>query len=113
MDTKDILDKGTFRTKLWDHLRKQGLPRYQWTFLEGRTRFRFLVYSHSFTVLNGLCFVALVMSWLRAWGIENKVDWQEDWGSEFGEENPDHLAKLDDRYYRPFGARLETWPKIV
>lgn len=80
MDTKDILDKGTLGTKLWDHLRKHRLSRYQWTFLEGRTRFRFLAYSNELTVVNGLCFVSLAMSWLRAWAIKTEVDWQEDWG---------------------------------
>ncbi len=111
MGTKDILDKGTLGTKLWDHLRKRGFPRYQWTFLEGKTRFRFLAHSHSLSVVNGLCFVALVMSWLRAWGIDVEVDWQEDWGSEFGGENPEHLTKLDEQCYRPFGARLRRAPK--
>ena len=111
VDTKDILDKGTLGTRLWDHLRKHRLPRYQWTFLEARTRFRFLAYSYSLSVVNGLCFVVLVMSWLRAWGIEVEVQWQEDWGSEFGGENPHHLAKLDERYYRPFRARLCRAPK--
>jgi len=62
-------------------------------------------------VVNGLCFGALVMSWLRAWGIETEVDWQEDWGPEFGGENPEHLEKLDAKYYRPFGARLRRAPK--
>ncbi|MDD5453496.1 MAG: helix-turn-helix domain-containing protein [Candidatus Bipolaricaulis sp.] len=95
VDTKDILDKGTLGTKLWDHLRKHRLPRYQWTFLEGRTRLRFLAYSHSLSVANGLCFVALVMSWLRAWGIDGEVEWQEDWGSEFGGENPEHLGNWE------------------
>jgi len=32
-------------------------------------------------------------------------------GSEFGGENPEHLAKLDEKYYRPFGARLARAPK--
>ena len=111
MDTKDIPDKGTPGTRLWDHLRKHRLPRYQWTFLEARTRLRFLAYSYSLSVVNGLCFVALVMGWLRAWGIEVEVQWQEDWGPEFGGENPHHLAKLDEKYYRPFGARLCRAPK--
>ena len=60
VDTKDILDKGTLGTRLWDHLRKHRLPRYQWTFLEGRTKFRFLAYSHRLSVACGLCFVAPV-----------------------------------------------------
>ena len=33
-------------------------------------------------MVNELCFVALVMGWLRAWGIEAEVQWQGDWGSE-------------------------------
>lgn len=104
VDTKDILDKGTLGTKLWDHLRKHRLPCYQWTFLEARTRLKLLAYSHGLSVVNGLCFVALVMSWLRAWGITGEVQWQEDWGTEFGGENPAHLAELDAKYYRPFGG---------
>jgi len=32
-------------------------------------------------------------------------------GSEFGGENPEHLEKLDAKYYRPFGARLARAPK--
>ena len=49
--------------------------------------------------------------WFRAWGIETEVDWQEDWGSEFGGDNSEYLAELDERYYRPFGARLRRAPK--
>jgi transposase len=32
-DVKDIYDKGTLGTALWDHLRTHRLPRYPWTFL--------------------------------------------------------------------------------
>ena len=35
VNVKDVLDKDTLGTKLWDHIRKHGLPRYQWTFLAG------------------------------------------------------------------------------
>ena len=40
-----------------------------------------------------------------------EVQWQEDRGSEFGGENPHYLAKLDEKYYRPFGARLCRAPR--
>ena len=56
VDVKNILDKGTLGTKLWDHIRKKGLPLYQWTFLEGRTRLRFLAWSHELSLTNGMCF---------------------------------------------------------
>jgi len=42
---KDIYDKGTLGTERWNHLRKRRLPRYQWTFLESRTRLRLLAFS--------------------------------------------------------------------
>ena len=76
-----------------------------------RTRFRFLAYSRELSVVNGMGFMALVMSWLRAWGIEGEVQWQEDWGVEFGGDNPIRLARLEERVYRPYGARLCWVPK--
>jgi len=69
-DVKDILDKRTLGTKLWDHIRKKGLPRYQWTFLEGRTRLRFLAWSLEINLTHGICFLTLAMFWVRAFGIE-------------------------------------------
>jgi len=88
VDTKDIYDKKTLGTYIWNHITKKKLPRYQWTFLEGRVRIRFVAYSRKLHITNGLCFVALVMSWLRAWGIEEEVFWQEDWGQEWGKMIP-------------------------
>ncbi len=111
VDTKDIYDKGTLGTRIWTHLTRKHLPRYQWTFCEGRTRLRFLAYSRRLHITNGLCFVSLVMSWLRAWGIEEEVFWQEDWGQEFGGDNPKKLRKLNEKYYRPYKAILGRAPK--
>jgi transposase len=110
VDVKDVLDKGALGTKLWDHLAKRKLPRYQWTFLEGRTRLRFLSWSHEITLTNGLCFMALVMLWLRGHGIEGEVAWQTDWGEEFGGSNPQKLHRLQERHYAPLGARLARIP---
>ena len=62
VDTKDIYDKGTLETEIYTHLWRNKLPRYQWTFLEGKTRLRFLCYSYKIHQTNGLSFVILVMS---------------------------------------------------
>ena len=51
------------------------------------------------------------MSWLRAFGIEERVFWQEDWREEFGGNNPEKLKRLDATYYRPYGAVLGRAPK--
>jgi putative transposase len=111
VDTKDIYDKGTLGTTIWTHITRKHLPRYQWTFCEGKTRLRFLAYSRKLHLTNGLCFVALVMSWLRCFGIEKETFWQEDWGEEFGGDNPEKLRKLNEKYYRPYRAVLGRAPK--
>ena len=73
VDTKDIADKGTLGTKRVNHLYKRHLPRYQWTALEGKSRLRFLAYSHRLNRTNGLAFMILVLMWLRAFRVEEKV----------------------------------------
>jgi hypothetical protein len=72
-DVKDILDKGALGTQRTTHLSRQGLPRYQWTACDGRTRLRFLAYSHRLNRTNGLTFLILVLMWLRAFGCETPV----------------------------------------
>ena len=62
-DVKDILDKRALGTTLWQHMRKHHLPRYQWTACDGRTRLRFLAYSHRNNRTNGLAFLLLVLHW--------------------------------------------------
>ncbi len=61
VDLKDVLDKGTLGTELWDWMGKRKPPRYQWTFLEGRTRLRFLAWSFGPTLTNALRFMSLCM----------------------------------------------------
>jgi len=110
VDAKDVLDKATLGKGLWDHMRKRRLPRYQWTFCEGKSRLRFLAYSRELSLTNGLCFMALVMLWLRSYGIEGEVSWQTDWGEEFGGSNPTKLSWLQERCFAPLGARLARIP---
>ena len=111
VDTKDILDKGTLGTTLWTHMLRKRLPRYQWTFCEGKTRMRFFGYSRELSLVNNLCFTFLVMLWLRKFGMDSEVTWQTDWGEEFGGSNPEKLAMLEEKYYRPLGAHLARIPK--
>jgi len=111
VDVKDILDKGALGTKIWTHMVRKRLPRFQWTFCEGKTRLRFLAYSRELSLANGLCFMFLVVSWLRRYEIDTEITWQTDWGEEFGGSNPEKLVMLDERYYRPLGAHLAKIPK--
>lgn len=112
-DLKDVHDKKTLGTRRTTHLSRRGLPRYQWTFLESRTRLRFLAYSHRKTLTCGLAFLVLCMEWLHSWPIElpDSVQIQTDWGDEFGGDNPRKIARLNRRHFQPRGARLCRYPK--
>jgi putative transposase len=76
-DVKDIYDKGTLGTERWDHLRKHRLPRYQWTFLESRTRLRLLAFSREISTLHGMAFLSLAVSWLRLCGGADRNDYPD------------------------------------
>jgi putative transposase len=110
-DTKDILDKGALGTAITTHMRRCDLPRYQWTALDGRTRLRFLAYSHRLNSTNGIAFLQLVLMSLRAFGCEAPVTFQTDWGQEFGGDNPDRVLRLSQQFLRPLNAQLRRYPK--
>jgi len=117
---KDILDKGALGTQRTTHLRRQGLPRYQWTACDGRTRLRFLAYSHRIHRTNGLAFLILVLMWLRAFAIQTPVTFQTDWGQEFGGDNPEQVQLLSPgplppglgrQFLQPLQGQLARYPK--
>ncbi len=81
-DGKDLYDKGTLGTERWDHLRQHRLPRYQWTFLESRPRLRLIAYSRAISVLHGMAFLSLAVSWLRLCGVQTEMTIQTDWGKQ-------------------------------
>ena len=91
-------------------MRKHHLPRYQWTACDGRTRLRFLAYSHRNNRTNGLAFLLLVLLWLRCYGITTAVTFQTDWGAEFGGDNPQHIAALQQRFLQPLNGTLRRYP---
>jgi len=109
-DTKDIHDKASLGTALTTHLVRHHLPRYQWTACDGRTRVRFLAYSYHLNRTNGLAFLLLVLMWLRTFGVEGEVEFQVDWGQEFGGDNPERIAQLSQRFLRPRGGELRCYP---
>ena len=110
-DVKDILDKGALGTQRTTHLTRQGLPRYQWTACDGRTRLRCLAYSQRLNRTNGLAFLLLVLMWLRAFGCHTPVTFQTDWGQEFGGDNPDQVTHLSHQFLRPLAGQLARYPK--
>lgn len=111
-DVKDVHDKATLGTERTTHLGRANLPRYQWTFLEGRSRLRFLAYSRRLTRDCGVAFLWLCLQWLARWGArpEGPVQVQTDWGEEFGGDNPERIEQLNRKYFRPLGGRLCRYP---
>ena len=109
-DVKDIRDKRALGTERTTHLHRQGLPRYQWTACDGRTRLRFLAYSHRLNRTNGIAFMLLVLMWLRAHNLHTNVTFQTDWGQEFGGDNLSQITRLSTRYLEPLGGDLRRYP---
>jgi len=109
-DAKDVLDKKALGTTLWQHIRRCRLPRYQWTACDGRSRLRFLAYSHRLNRTNGMAFLLLVLLWLRAHDVTTPVTFQTDWGQEFGGDNPDRIAALQARFLQPLNGTLCRYP---
>jgi len=83
VDTKHILDKHALPQSTYDFIRKMGLPCYQWTAIDIKTRIRFLAWSHKCNCTYGKLFLELVACWLRAFGVQHDIMIQIDNGSEF------------------------------
>jgi hypothetical protein len=105
-DAKYIHDKQALGSQLCHHLVRNHLPRFQWTACEARTRLRFQAYSHRLNQDNGIAFIILVLLWLRAHGITIPVQFQTDWGNEFGGTNPDSILRLQERFLAPLDGIL-------
>ena len=90
-------------TERWDHLRQHQLPRYQGTLLESRPRLRLIAYSRAISVLHGMAFLSLAVSWLLL--VQTEMTIQTNWSKQWGGSNPDKIARLEARFWRLLGAR--------
>lgn len=84
-DTKDYLDKQALKQNLYEHVVKYGLPHYQWTMIDVKSRMRFLSWSYELTRSNGMAFELLVKAWLTMHGLaQGEIEVQSDGGGEVG-----------------------------
>lgn len=83
VDTKHILDKHALPQATYDFIRRMGLPCYQWTAIDIKTRIRFLAWSHECNCTYGKLFLELIACWLRAFGVRHDIMIQVDNGAEF------------------------------
>ena len=83
VDTKHILDKHALPKGTYDFMRKMGLPCFQWTAIDVKTRIRFLAWSHECNCTYGKLFIEMITCWMRAMGVQHDITIQVDNGYEF------------------------------
>ena len=112
-DTKEILDMHALPTDIYEKFKNNPkLPIYQWTIIDAKTRIRFLAWSHTRCSLFGFKFLEYVICWLRAHGIDIRINIQMDMGFEFysGSKRKqkkwnDHFDKYDAYVYDTEGVK--------
>jgi len=99
VDVKEVIDGDTLPEEVYLHLQtvaKMGVPMFQFTAIDVRTRVRFIAYGQEDSFSNGWAFMILVVLWLRSFGVMHKLRMQTDWGEEFGGKSAKKLAKMNE-----------------
>lgn len=99
-DVKVVVDGDTLPEETYLHFKelvKKGVPLYQFTAIDIRTRIRFLAYGQEKSFSNGWAFIVLVVLWLRSFGIKVKITIQTDWGDEFGGDEGKKIAWMNQQ----------------
>lgn len=107
-DVKEVIDGDTLPTDVYTHfleLAKRGVPLYQFTAIDIRTRIRFLAYGQQKSFSNGWAFIVLVMLWIRSFGVKHKTIIQTDSGDEFGGDDGKKIAWMN-QLLAPLDAEL-------
>lgn len=118
IDTKHIEDYGALGSTVF-RLRKFHLPLYQWTYVDAKTKVRFLAYSDTLGQGLGRLFLGLVTLWLRSCDLHNPFHTQGDnggeWcgGSKATEEELNRLLALTGASFRSIPAGKKYLQGIV
>lgn len=110
VDWKHILDRKALGSRRYDHIRKRGLPRYQLTLLEARSRLRLVFYAHRLSRESSRLGMVLGVGWMRKLGLKGWMVLQTDHGEEFGGTHPERLAEINIRDMLPVGAQMVRYP---
>lgn len=84
-DTKEITDSHALPAEIYRKFKNTelGLPKFQWTIVDAKTKTRFLAWSYALASFYGLKFLMVVIGWLRAHGITGRIIIRMDGGAEF------------------------------
>jgi hypothetical protein len=108
-DTKDYLDFKALKQELYEHVVKYKLPHYQWTFIDVKSRTRFLAWSYELTRSNGMAFELLVKGWLAVHGLaRGKIEVQSDGGGEVGALRKGMFERNNQVWWQPLGMERKV-----
>lgn len=108
-DTKDFLDFKALKQELYEHVIARGLPHYQWTFIDIKSRMRFLAWSYQLTRSNGMAFELLVKGWLTAHGLaQGEIEVQSDGGTEVGAVRQSMFERNSQVWWQPLGMKRKV-----
>jgi len=108
-DTKDYLDKQALKQELYDYVLRCGLPQYQWTMIDVKSRTRFLAWSYQLTRGNGMAFELMVRAWLSMHGLAlGKIEVQSDGGTEVGAMRRSMFERNQNRWWDGLGMNRKV-----
>ena len=64
-DVKILADQKSLPRQVYDNLLNKEIPRYQWTLIDAKTKFRFVAYSHNVYAEFGLKFLLFALLYIR------------------------------------------------
>ena len=104
-DVKEILDKGTLPSKVYEYLKRSHLPLYQWTVIDVLTRIRFLAFSYRKDWFCGKAFCQYVIWWIRSFGFLYTLEMQTDGGVEFAASHPGSFERNYKAIFEPLQVK--------
>ena len=110
VDTKHILDQHALPSDTYEFIRKMGLPCYQWTAIDIKTRIRFLAWSHELNATFGRLFLELITLWMRAFGVQHKINIQLDNGLEFCMGSKRKEKAWNEEFEAKYNMQIKTIP---
>jgi len=110
LDTKEILDQHALPKETYNFIRNMGLPRFQWTAIDIKTRIRFLAWSHECNATYGKFFIELVTCWLRAFGVQHDIMIQLDNGKEYCMGSKRKEKKWNAEFYEKYRMQIKSIP---
>ena len=109
LDTKEIADAGALPEDVYNHFLGLHLPRWQWTFIDVRTRIRFLAWSYQRTWGCGQVFVSMIRWWLASFGFTWPTVIRIDGGTEWHANYQRAFERSLNDFYHP----LWMFPELI